>query len=177
MLSSKHPLVSHVPNGDYHRESPCTFGASLAIPHTEQNWKLYEDFFQDACVKHNEAMRTMTPLLACIHLSLNPQSRAIMIKTMMVAIVIPSSTIVSVSSSACPHFNCLWIIWPFWQIFVLQRFLHWMFYCKVSTDTELHESGLLSPSQSQLPDHPAQHHQPSILPSPHTPALWYSLNS
>ena len=54
-----------------------------------------------------ELMRTMTPLLACIHLSLNPQPRAIMIKTMMVAIVIPSSTIVSVSSSACSHFNCL----------------------------------------------------------------------
>ena len=54
MLSLKHPLGSHVPNGDYHRESPCTFGARLAIPHTEQDWKLHKDLFQDACVKHNE---------------------------------------------------------------------------------------------------------------------------
>ena len=36
-----------------------------------------------------ELMRTMTPLLACIHLSLNPQPRVIIFKTMIVAIVFP----------------------------------------------------------------------------------------
>ena len=53
VLSLKHLLGSHDPYGDYHRESPCTFGARLAIPHTEQDWKLHEDLFQDACVNHN----------------------------------------------------------------------------------------------------------------------------
>ena len=53
VLSLKHLLGSHVPYGDYHGESPCTFGARLAIPHTEQDWKLHEDLFQDACVNHN----------------------------------------------------------------------------------------------------------------------------
>ena len=60
--------------------------------------------------------------------------------------------------------------------FVLQRLLHWMFYCTISTNTGLHESGLPSPCQSRLPDHPAQYPQPPTLLSLHVPVHCHSLN-
>ena len=65
--------------------------------HTEQDWNLM------ICSRTHVSiitglMRTMTLLLACIHHSLNPQPKAIIFKTMIVAIVFP--------------LRLLWVVWP-----------------------------------------------------------------
>ena len=66
--------------------------------HTEQDWNLTKICSRTHVSIITELMRTMTLLLACVHHPLNPQPKAIIFMTMIVAIVFP--------------LRLLWVVWP-----------------------------------------------------------------
>ena len=162
---------------------PVLLAPGWLFHHTEQDWKLHEDLFQDACVNHNRVDADNDPATR-MHTPLSKSSaEGINIQDHDCRNCIPSSTIVGCvacySQSALRSFPtpiAMNYMLPADWYFVLQRLLHWMFYCTISTNTELHESGMPSSGQSGLPDPPAQHHQPPTLLSLHVPVHWHSLN-
>ena len=125
-------------------------GARWAFLYTEQDWNIMKICSRMHVSIITNLMRTMNLLLACIHHTLNPQPKAIIIITMSFAIIFPlrllwvMQLVTANQLFACFPLRLLLFNTSCCLLSYVAELVTLDIYCTIGTNTGLHVSGLLS---------------------------------